>query len=338
MKLRTILKHDLSILIILALARLVLHTATNGAYGLHRDELAMLDDARHLAWGYVAYPPLVPILTRVSWEVFGAWLPGLRLLSVIVQCVAMVLVGLMAKELGGGRGAQVVAALAAAIAPMSLVMGTMFQYISFDYFWWVLIGYFIIKRITSGDPRWWIGIGAAIGLGMMTKYTIIFLIAGVIVAVLLTPLRQDLKSRWLYAGAGLSIMIFLPTLIWHIQSDFIALEFTSSIHARDVAIGRADGFIWQQFVASSNPFTVPLWIAGIGGGFSEERRSFASLSGETAEQVPTFRIEQNVITARSAGCSSFRRCCWQSHRGGFIIWLRHIPFYWRWGRWFGWNG
>ncbi|HLF88891.1 MAG TPA: hypothetical protein VI451_08115, partial [Anaerolineales bacterium] len=83
-----VFKRDLSILILLALVRLVLHTATNGNYGFHRDELAMLDDARHLAWGYVAYPPLVPFLTRIGWEMFGAWLPGLRLFSVIVQCVA----------------------------------------------------------------------------------------------------------------------------------------------------------------------------------------------------------------------------------------------------------
>ncbi len=255
--------NDLTLLILLALARLILHTATNGQYGFHRDELAMLDDAWHLAWGYVAYPPLVPFLTRLGWELFGAALPGLRLFSVVVQCVAMVLVGLMAKELGGGRGAQVVAALAAAIAPMSLIMGAMFQYISFDYFWWVLIGYCMIRRITSGDPRWWIGMGAAIGLGMMTKYTIIFLIAGVIVAVLLTPLQRDLKSPWLWAGAALSIVICLPALLWQAQHQFISLEFLSSIHARDVAIGRADGFIWQQFVASTNPFTVPLWVAGL---------------------------------------------------------------------------
>jgi len=48
------------ILALLALALILLHTLTNGQYGFHRDELATLDDARHLVWSYVAYPPLTP--------------------------------------------------------------------------------------------------------------------------------------------------------------------------------------------------------------------------------------------------------------------------------------
>src|SRR5579884_2220890 len=124
---------DAVILILLASARLVLHLLTNNQYGFHRDELATLDDARMLAWGYVAYPPLTPFLARVELAVFGPSLVGLRLLSAAAQCVAMVFTGLMARELGGRRWAQIVAALAAGCAPISLIQGALFQYVSFDY-------------------------------------------------------------------------------------------------------------------------------------------------------------------------------------------------------------
>ena len=76
---RDIVLSDLGILVFLALAKLVIHLLTNGQYGFHRDELGMLDDARHLAWGYVSYPPLTAILMRLAWELFGqnlAWLRG----------------------------------------------------------------------------------------------------------------------------------------------------------------------------------------------------------------------------------------------------------------------
>ncbi len=254
---------DLSILILLALARLAIHSLTNFQYGFHRDELAVLDDARYLAWGYVAYPPVTPFIARAALETFGASLAGVRFYSALAQSTAMVLTGLMTRELGGSRRAQIVAAVSAAIAPMSLIMGAMFQYISFDYLWWVLVAFLMIRLLKSEDPRWWLGIGAIIGLGMMTKYTMAFCVAGIVVGVLLTPTRRHLRSPWLWGGVVLSLLIFLPNLVWQLQHDFISLEFLSAIHTRDVRIGRTEGVLVQQLFVSANPFTMPLWIAGL---------------------------------------------------------------------------
>src|SRR6266516_2598725 len=106
----------------------VAHLLTNSRYGLHRDELQVLSDARHLDWGFVPYPPLTPFVERVSLSVFGLSLVGLRLFSVICQAFAIVVTGFMARELGGGRLAQVAAALAVALSPLPLFEGTEFQY------------------------------------------------------------------------------------------------------------------------------------------------------------------------------------------------------------------
>jgi 4-amino-4-deoxy-L-arabinose transferase-like glycosyltransferase len=73
--------------------------------------------------------------------------------------------GLMARELGGGRLAQGTAALAVALSPLPLFEGTEFQYTTFDYLWWVLIAYFTIRLLKTENPRWWLAIGAATGLG-----------------------------------------------------------------------------------------------------------------------------------------------------------------------------
>jgi 4-amino-4-deoxy-L-arabinose transferase-like glycosyltransferase len=254
---------DLGSLITLALLRFFLHLLTNSQYGFHRDELATLDDARYLAWGYVAYPPVTPFIARVSLELFGPSLVGVRLFSALAQCVAMVLAGLMARELGGSRLAQVVTALAVAIAPISLIQGALFQYVSFDYLWWVSIAYLIIRLLKSENPRWWLGIGAVIGLGMMTRYTMAFFVAGIAGGVLLTRARRYLAAPWLWGGVALSLLIFLPNLIWQIQHDFISLEFLSSIHARDVEIGRTDGFLIEQLYVTASLVTIPLWVAGL---------------------------------------------------------------------------
>lgn len=251
------------LLILLALLRFLLHLLTNGQYGFHRDELATLDDARYLAWGYVAYPPLTPFIGRVALELFGPSLVGVRFFSALAQCVAMVLAGLMSRELGGSRVAQVVTALAVAIAPISLLQAALFQYVSFDYLWSVVIAYFVIRLLASGNPRWWLGIGVFIGLGMMTRYTMAVFVAGIVGGVVLTRARRYLASPWLWAGVALSLLIFLPNLVWQVRHNFISLEFTSSIHARDIRIGRTEGFLIEQFFVSANLFTIPLWAAGL---------------------------------------------------------------------------
>ena len=170
-------RDDVMVLTVIACIVALVHILTNGRYGFHRDELQFLSDARHLDWGFVAYPPFTPVVERVGLEVFGVSLVGLRLFSVFAQALAIVITGLMARELSGGRLAQVTAALSVALSPLPLFEGTEFQYSSFDYLWWVLVAYLVVRLLKSGNSRWWIPIGVTVGLGMMTKYTMLFLCA-----------------------------------------------------------------------------------------------------------------------------------------------------------------
>ena len=256
---------DLWLLLVLATAKLIFHVAANGQYGFHRDELQTISDARHLDWGFVAYPPLTAFLGRIELSLFGTSLAGIRFFPALAQSIVFVVAGLMARRLGGGRAAMLVAALAVALAPVSLSASSLFMYVSFDYLWYVLAAYFVICRIETGDARWWLAIGAAVGLGMMTKYTMAFFAAGIVAGVVFTPLRADLRSKWLWIGVALSLLIFLRHLVWQARHDFVTFDFLKYIHARDVRIGRADGFYVDQFNnISTNLFTVPLWLIGLG--------------------------------------------------------------------------
>jgi len=252
--------NDFAILVLLALFSLLLHTLTNGQYGFHRDELATLDDARFLEWGYVVYPPFEPFLARVSLILFGPSLVGLRSFAALAQTIAIVVAGLMARELGGKRAAQLLAAIAVGIGTFPI--GSLFQYVAFDYLWWVLAAYFMIRLLRSEDPRWWFAIGAAVGLGAMTKYTMAFLVAGIIAGVLFTDARRYLRSPWLWCGVAIAAVICLPNFLWQVHHHFISLDFLKSIHARDVRRGEADFFLLHQLLIG-NPFTAPLWLAGL---------------------------------------------------------------------------
>lgn len=241
----------------------LIHVLTNGRYGFHRDELQTLSDALHMDWGFVAYPPFTPFVERISLSLFGLSLAGLRMLSVVAQAIVVVITGLMARELGGSRLAQVTAALAAGLAPLALFEGTEFQYTTFDYLWWVLIAYFVIRLLKSDNPRWCLAIGGAIGMGFMTKYTMGFFVPGIVGGLLLTGARRFLTSKWFWAGIGLAFLICLPNLIWQIRHDFISFHFLQHIHKRDVGEGRAEGFVRDQFLICTNLFSLPVWIAGL---------------------------------------------------------------------------
>jgi hypothetical protein len=259
----TVLRSDIGILILLALARILLQVLTNGQYGFHQDELVTLDAAaHHLAWGYVAWPPATPFLARVSLTMFGPSLIGLRSFAALAEGIVMLLVGLMIRDLGGGRWAQILGAVAVATSPLSLVQGGLFQYETFDYFCWVLLAFMVLRLLKSENPRWWVGIGAAIGLGMMNKYTLAFSVGGVIVGVLATRIRLYLKSPWLWGGALLALVVWLPNLLWEAQNHWVSLYFLASIHTRDVQAGLTSGFLRDQILFNFNPVMLFLVIAG----------------------------------------------------------------------------
>src|SRR5215468_12691965 len=99
----------IGLLLTLAAVTVFVHALLSGRYGFHRDELATLDDARHLAWGYVAYPPVTPFFGWLSLKLFGTSLTGFRFFAAVATSIAVVLTGLMARELGGSAGAQALA-------------------------------------------------------------------------------------------------------------------------------------------------------------------------------------------------------------------------------------
>lgn len=251
------------LLLVIAGAITLMHVLTNGRYGFHRDELQVLSDARHLDWGFVPYPPFTPFVERIQMGIFGLSLRALRLFSVLAQGMVIIITGLMARQLGGRRLAQATAAMAVALSPVPLFEGTEFQYTSFDNLWWVLTAYFVISLLKTENPRWWLAIGATIGMGLLTKYTMAFFIAGVLGGIVLTSARRNLARPWFWAGAGLALLIFLPNLIWQIRHNFISLHFLRHIHVRDVGEGRANGFFKDQFLFCANVIAAPLWIAGL---------------------------------------------------------------------------
>ena len=253
-----------AIVLYLAVAKFLFHLLTAGRYGIFRDELYYLACSEHLNFGYVDQPPLIALVSWFTRHVFGESLIGLRLIPALAGAVTVWLTGKLSREMGGGIFAQALSAFAVLVAPVYLVLHHWLTMNAFEPLIWIACAWCIVRSIDRGDPRYWVGFGLLIGLGMENKYTTVFFALAIFGALLLTPQRRSLAHVWIWLGALCSLLIFLPNLIWLICHGFPFLELMHNIRgtSRDVIRGPV-AFVADQAMLL-NPISFPLWVAGIG--------------------------------------------------------------------------
>lgn len=253
------------ILLGLAAARILLHFVTNatGGYGYFRDELYYLACADHLDAGYVDHPPFSIFVLAISRILFGDSLTMLRLVPALAGGAAVFLTGRIAARLGGGRTAQVLAALATFFSPILLGFSSIYSMNALDILFWTLAAAASIRLVQSGDRHWLIVLGFIIGVGAMNKIGMLWLAAGLLAGLLLSEHRRMLASREALAGIIIAVLCFLPFILWNILHDFAHLEFI-----RNATNGKYAGLSPLTFLRDQllihNPVSVPLWGAGIG--------------------------------------------------------------------------
>jgi 4-amino-4-deoxy-L-arabinose transferase-like glycosyltransferase len=254
---------DVKVLAGIAALKILIHLPVLSRYGYHNDELYFIACGNHLSFGYVDHAPMVPWIARVATTLFGESLHGLRLFSVLAGAATIFLTGLLARRLGGGRFAQVVAALAVLIAPVYLRTGNLLAIPSFEPLYWVVCATLLVRIIQEGNARLWPWLGLVAGLGLLNKHSMLFFGLGLVVALLLTPLRAHFRSLWLYAGGGIAVALFLPNLIWQAMHGWPTFYFLLGLNERVMS-----GISAPQFVAGQllylHPLNAVVWLTGLG--------------------------------------------------------------------------
>jgi uncharacterized membrane protein len=211
----------------------------------------------------VDQPPLIAVLTWLVRSVLGQSLAAVRLLPALAGVAEVVLTALIAREFGGKRFAQALAAMAALIAPGILGVDGFLSMNAFEPLFWMGCAYLLIRLIKTENEKLWIWFGVLAGFGLENKYSMLIFGAGLVLGMLLTPQRHLLASRWLWAGGAIAFLIFLPNLVWNVQHHFPFLELQANIRAsgRDVPLGPVAFFV--QEILLMHPLTLPIWLGGL---------------------------------------------------------------------------
>ncbi|RYE16757.1 MAG: glycosyltransferase family 39 protein, partial [Sphingobacteriales bacterium] len=247
------------ILIFVAI-KVALNLVAISNFGFHRDELLHLTLGDHLDWGYKEVPPFIALLAKISMSVFGDSIFASRILTTIASGVIIWLTGLITRELGGRKFAIALACLSMILAPAFAASGYLFQPVVFDQLWWVLAVWLLIKYINTTDAAYLYGVGATVGVGMLTKYTMVFFTVALIIGILISKQRKLLFNRHILGAALLAFIIFLPNLIWQWQHNFPVINHMSELRSTQLEHISAGDFIMQQLLV--NGIALFVWLAG----------------------------------------------------------------------------
>ena len=228
-------------------------------FGLQRDEFLYFSMGEHLRLWRMDFPPLIAILANVASALFGHTLAAARVLPAIEGAVLIVLAALIARELGGGRFAQGLAALCCISGVLFQRASTLFQPVILDQIWWTLALLMLARISREERPRDWIGFGIAMGFGLLTKFSILFFGAAALAAIVITPTRRWLATPWPWAAAAIAFVIGSPSIVGQVLLDYPVVAQMRDLQGSQLEHVSAWSFVTTQpLMVGPFPFAVAL--------------------------------------------------------------------------------
>ena len=231
-------------------------------YGVFRDELYYIACSKRLSFGYVDHPPLAMWLLGVVRAILGESLAALRLTAVAAGAVHLFLVAAIARELNGGRYAQALAALVAAMSPTLLFLTHIYSMNVFELVFWSAAALALLVALRRGTEPAWIVLGVIVGLGLENKWSMLWFGGGAVVGLALTACRGVAFTRGPWLAAAIAVGLFVPNLLWQAFHGWPTPEFMHNAAAFKMLSVSPFAFLKEQ-VLSLHPLAAPVWIAGL---------------------------------------------------------------------------
>ena len=253
-----------NIILLISLLNILVYflTLSLTSYGIFRDELYYLACANRLDFGYVDQPPLSIWLLALWKFILGDSVFAIRIVPAVVSSAVVFLIGLFTLRLDGDKSAVIISTITFMLAPIFLGMSTIYSMNILDFFFWILAAYIFLRILQSDNKKLWYILGIVIGLGLLNKTSMLWLSAGIAAGTVLTPIREDLKTKYPYIAAAIAILIFSPYIIWNLIHDFAHLEFMRNAAARKYGGLTPLSFVLDLLLIF-NPLSILIWLPGL---------------------------------------------------------------------------
>lgn len=258
------------LLIGLALIKVAVHLLSAAfAWGYMSDELYYLDSIDRLDWGFVDHPPLsIAVLGGVR-ALLGDSLFAIRVLPALLGGLTVILGGLMAREMGGGRAAQGLAALAVLTNLVHLALDGFYSMNAIDIALWAVAMWLVLRIVADGTHRQWLLLGVIMGAGVLNKASMLWFGAGLGIGLVLTPERRWLRTAWPWTAGVIALGCFAPFVWWQWSNGWPFLEFSRNAAAHKIGHVTPIAFASEQILAM-NPVAAPLVAGGLVWCFASE--------------------------------------------------------------------
>jgi hypothetical protein len=245
-----------------AFAACFVHFLWNGRYGYFRDELYYAACGQHLAWGYVDHAPLIAVIARLSRWLFGDSLRALRFFPALSSGAKILLTAWIVRELGGRRYAQILAGTAMLLCPIYLTMDNFLSMNAFEPVFWMLCVAISLRIIRTGNSRLWPLFGLVAGIGILNKHSMLIFGIAFVLALAVSCQRAALRTPWIWFGASLAFLIFLPNFLWEMNNHWPTIEILRNVdRMKNAHVTWAQFIVQQAFLV--HPVAAPICIAGL---------------------------------------------------------------------------
>ncbi len=249
-----------SFILIFVLVKIGLNLVAINHFGFHRDELLHLVLADHLDWGYKEVPPFIAVLAKISSVLFGNSVFAARLFPTLFGGLIIWLTGEITAEFGGKMFAITLACLALICSPAFAASDYLFQPVVFDQFWWVLAVWLLVKYSNTSAVKYLYFLGLAVGLGMLTKYSMAFFTFALIFGILISKQRKMLYNKHVIGAAAVAILVFLPNVIWQFSHHLPVFTHMDTLQKEQLDYNKPGDFIKQTLMV--NGIAVFIWLTG----------------------------------------------------------------------------
>jgi 4-amino-4-deoxy-L-arabinose transferase-like glycosyltransferase len=252
-------KENLLLCFFIALKFLLQYIAVHPDFDLHRDEFLHLDQADHLAWGYLSVPPVTSWIS-VLIQVLGNSEFWVRFFPALFGVLTILLVWNLVKKLGGNLFAQSLAAIALLFSAL-VRLNILFQPNSIDILCWTLVGYTLVRFVHTEENKWLYFLAISFAFGFLNKYNIALLAVGLFPALALTSTRSIFKNKHLYFAFLIALILVTPNLIWQWQNGWPVLTHMRLLSRSQLVNNSRIGFLIEQLLFFYP--TLFIWVTGL---------------------------------------------------------------------------